>query len=167
MIETGISSSENLRDTAFVDGNYMKLDIKLETEFTVEILTKGNLAYLPFHEKSAQSYNRQILFSLSVITVFKNTYFGDNMTSIYMPTSSSGAHLLCLKIRRESGSLLISSEAFTLKLSKNHFVSVIFHLLTVSGIFPSMWLCYSPFLKGAWQICVVCLLMYCPKAIIK
>lgn len=94
MTGTDISSREKLKDTASVHRNYMKLDTKLRSEFAVEILPKGNLSCFSFHEKPPRVIIGRFYFSLSVISVFKNTYFVDNTASKYMPTSSSGAHLL-------------------------------------------------------------------------
>lgn len=170
MIGTNISSREKLKDTASVHRNYVKVDTKLRIEFAVEILLKGNLACFSFHEKPPRVIIGRFYFSLSVISVFKNTYFVDNTASKYMPTSSSGVHLL----ENQKGNWLYFDFQWSI-LSKTFqelfCVYVIFftYSLSLESNPPSLaWdFCYSSRFNGVWSIGVVCLLMHCPKAIIK
>lgn len=55
---------------------------------------KAILPVFHFMRKSLRVIIGRFYFSLSVISVFKNTYFVDNTASKYMPISSSGDHLL-------------------------------------------------------------------------
>ena len=72
-------------------------------------------------------------FSLSVITVFKNTYLGDNTASKYMPTSSSAAHLF--ENQEENWLYFDFQWGIILKTFQEFFcLYVNFHLLNVPGI---------------------------------
>lgn len=93
------------------------------------------LSYLPFYSvrKCPRVGRDKSAFPLSVIIVFKNTYFRNSMALKYKPTSSSGAHLL--ENQKENWLYLGFQQSIFLKAFQELFcLHVIFHLLTAFGI---------------------------------
>ena len=73
-----------------------------------------------------------LIFPLSVIWVFKNTYFWNSMAPRSKPASSSGDHLL--ENQKENWLYLGFQQSIFLKAFQEFFCLCDFHLLTAYGI---------------------------------
>lgn len=97
-------------------------------EFATEIAIKGNLLAFPSIRKCPRDGRGKSAFPLSMIRVFKTKYFWKSMPP--PPKISQPLHpvLICLKIRRKTGSISVSNGASSLKLSKNYSAPLWFSL---------------------------------------